>query len=128
MTSLVIDSWAWIEYMQGSAAGKKVDSALTLGNEVWTSVLTIAEVVSKYRRKGMDDTPILDAITTLSRVGVPDADDAAEAGRLQASTKKSSPNFGIADAFVLQLARKLGAKVVTGDSDFRRIKDAELIE
>ena len=128
MTSLVIDSWAWIEYMNGTPAGRKVESAMSSAKDLWTSVLTIAEVVSKYRRKGMDESQALDAIATLSRAGIPDAEDAIEAGRLQARIRKTSPNFGIADAFVLQLARKLGAKVVTGDPDFRGVKDATFID
>jgi predicted nucleic acid-binding protein len=38
-----------------------------------------------------------------------------------------SPNFGLADSFVLQLARKVGAKVLTGDSDFKGLREAEYI-
>jgi predicted nucleic acid-binding protein len=51
-----------------------------------------------------------------------------EAGEIHAIEKKLSPNFSLPDSFVLQLARKLGAKVLTGDPDFRKVKEAELIE
>jgi len=127
MNRLVIDSWAWIEYMDGSGPGRKVDLALTKNSEAWTSVITIAEVVSKYRRKGLDETPILEAISTLSRAGSVGSEDAKEAGRIQSEARRTSPNFSLADAFVLQLARKVGGKVLTGDPGFRGIKEAEFI-
>ena len=127
MTRYVVDSWAWVEYMEGSPAGVKVDSVISRTDGLWTSVLSLAEVVSKYRRKKIDETPATQAISTLSRLGIPSGEDATEAGRIHAEVKPQSPNFGLADSFVLQLARKLGAKVLTGDTDFRGIKEAELI-
>ena len=48
-----------------------------------------------------------------------------EAGLLHARVRKGSPNFSLGDAFVLQLARKPRGKVMTGDPDFRGIREAE---
>jgi predicted nucleic acid-binding protein len=128
MTRYVVDSWAWIEYMDGSGLGRKVDKLISGNVEVWTSVVSLAELASKYSRKGMDRRPVIDAVMTLSRLGVPDGEDAAEAGEIHAIEKRRSPNFSLPDSFVLQLARKIGAKVLTGDPDFRKVKEAELIE
>lgn len=36
--------------------------------------------------------------------------------------------MGLADIFVLLTARKLNAKVVTGDEDFRGLKDSLMIK
>jgi predicted nucleic acid-binding protein len=127
MTRYVVDSWAWVEYMEGSPAGVKADSLISRNDGLWTSVLSLAEVVSKYRRKKIDETPARQAISTLSRLGIPSEEDAIEAGGIHAEIKPKSPAFGLADCFVLQLARKLGAKVLTGDPDFRTIKEAEFI-
>ena len=128
MNSLVVDSWAWVEYLEGSDAGRKAESAMSKSQELWTSVISLAEVVSKYRRRGLDDEVAVRAITTLSKIGIPDLADAEEAGKIHAQFKPGSPNFGLADSFVLQLARKLGSKVLTGDPDFRKLKEAELID
>ena len=128
MTSLVVDSWAWVEYLSGSESGKKVDGAIQEAQEIWVSLASVAEVVSKYRRKGRDDALALRAITTLSKVGIQSLEDAQEAGRIHAELKRKVPNFSLADSFVLQLARKLDATVLTGDPDFRGLKDAEVIE
>jgi len=127
MTSLVVDSWAWIEYLSGSEMGKSAGKAMSDASELWTSVASVAEIVSKYRRAGMEDTLAVNAVTTLSKIGVPSLDDAREAGAIHAELKAKSRNFSLADSFALQLARKKGAKVLTGDTDFRGLKEAQVI-
>jgi predicted nucleic acid-binding protein len=124
---LVVDSWAWVEYLRGSETGKRVDSRLGSSVELWTSVVSITEVVSKYRREGISEQPAVEAISSLSRFGVPSRDDAIEAGRIHVEVRAKSANFGLADSFVLQLARKVGGKVLTGDPDFQALREAEFI-
>jgi predicted nucleic acid-binding protein len=124
---LVVDSWAWVEYLRGSETGRKVDAKLVSTEDLWTSVVSLTAVVSKYRRERIAEQAAIEAIGSLSRFGVPNRDDAIEAGRIHAEVKAKSPNFGLADSFVLQLARKVGAKVLTGDSDFRGLREAEYI-
>ncbi len=41
--------------------------------------------------------------------------------------KRERTNFSLGDAFVLQMARKEGVKVLTGDRDFEGLKDAVMI-
>jgi predicted nucleic acid-binding protein len=125
MNRLVVDSWAWVEYLGGSKMGEAVEKKISGRVELWTSVLSLTEVVSRCRRKGIPEDKALEAIGSLSRLGIPDQRDAAEAGRLHAQVRANSPNFSLADAFVLQLARKLRAKVLTLDPDFKGIKEAE---
>ncbi len=127
MDRLVVDSWAWVEYLRGSEVGKKVDTRISRAGELWTAVVSLTEVVSKYRRETLSEQTAIDAISALSKFGLPTRDDAIEAGRIHAEIKTRSPNFGLADAFVLQLARKVNGKVLTGDPDFKGLREAELI-
>jgi predicted nucleic acid-binding protein len=127
MDRLVVDSWAWVEYLRGSEIGQKVDTRISATGELWTTVVSLTEVVSKYRREKFSEQVAIDAISALSRFGVPSRDDAIEAGKLHAEIKAKSPNFGLADALVLQLARKVNGKVLTGDPDFKGIREAEFI-
>ncbi len=126
-TRLIIDAWSWIEYLSGSELGKKVDRKIAFAAELWTSSVSVAEIVSKYRRKNLDETVALDAVRNLSKVSSPDLSDAAEAGRIHSEVRKRSPNFSIADAFALQLARRVGGKVLTGDPDFGGLEEAEFL-
>jgi PIN domain nuclease of toxin-antitoxin system len=128
MTRLVVDSWAWVEYLDGSRLGKSVGERISTEVELWTSILSLTEIVSKYRRKLIPEEKAIEAIQSLSRLGTPSGIDAIEAGRLHAEVRSKSPNFSLADSYVLQLARKMDAKVLTGDPDFKGIKETEFIE
>jgi predicted nucleic acid-binding protein len=123
----VIDSWAWVEYFAGSEAGKTVERVIQR-SEVWTSSVSLAEVVSKYRRAKLDEGPAVASLLSISRIFAPDEEDAEDAGRIHAQTKLTRPNFSLGDSFVLQLARKLGCRLLTGDPDFRGIEEADLLE
>ncbi|MDG6982801.1 MAG: PIN domain-containing protein [Nitrososphaerota archaeon] len=128
MTSLVVDSWAWVEYLDGSPIGKGVDEAFRHATELWTSAVSVAEIVSKFRRKGRDESLALTALTTLSKVGEPTFEDAQAAGEIHSEVKPKAPGFSLADSFVLQLARRTGSKVLTGDPDFAGLKDAIVLK
>jgi len=127
-SKLVVDSWAWLELFMGTKYGEEVESRLAKSTESLTTAVTLAEVVSVALRRKRPTEDKIAAIRSISRVVAPTPDDAIEAGIIHAKTKDMNPNFSIADAFVLQLARKTGAKVLTGDPAFRGIRDAELIQ
>jgi predicted nucleic acid-binding protein len=127
-TSYVIDSWAWIEYFRSTKHGLTAKGIIEGGGNVFTSALTISEVLSKFARMGMDVDDAYIAINTLSRIIEIDAVLARDAGILHSKIKKESPNFGLVDAFVLQTAMALGAKVLTGDPDFKGLRGVEMLK
>ena len=49
-------------------------------------------------------------------------------GKLHANIKKNRKHMSMADTFVLATARKLNAKVVTGDEDFRGLNEVIMIK
>lgn len=127
MTSYVVDSWAWIEYLDGTAKGSRVRALVEGDSDIHTTASSLAEVASKAKRVGKDPNAAARRISSLSRFAGPTFEDATAAGILHAQTRQKVPNFSLADAFVLRTARRLGAKVLTGDPDFRAIEEAELI-
>ena len=54
MSKYVIDSYAWIEYIDGTQTGRELQKLLEKNEEVYTSVITVAEVVSKAARRNKD--------------------------------------------------------------------------
>ena len=63
----------------------------------------------------------------MSKIIIGSPEFAKEVGVLHAEVKKKIPNFSLGDAFVLQTAKSLNAKVLTGDPDFRSIKEALML-
>lgn len=125
----VVDAYAWIEYLIGSRAGETVKSLLDRERtEIYTCAVTLAEVVSKAAREGADAELAYDILLSNSELVNADAALSKDAGMLHAALRKSIPDFGLADAYVLALARRIKAKVLTGDPHFRDIKEAILLD
>lgn len=129
MTSYIIDSWAWIEYLNGSDAGRKVKQTIEdESNEIFTHVVTLAEIISKVKRRGGDVELAWNAVKTNSKISYVNESESKRAGLLHAKTKSTIPNFSLGDAFVLAAAREQDAKVLTGDPDFETITGVVLLK
>lgn len=128
MTAYILDAFAWIEYLIGSERGEKVKKLIeNEDNDVFTSLVTLAEVVSVTEREKRDSEAIYYRMLMLSKFTGLSPEFSQEAGLLHAKTKKKMRNFSLADAFVLTAAKKLGARIVTGDSHFKRFHKVVLI-
>ena len=128
MTKFILDAYAWIEYFEGSEKGRKVAATVENGpHEVFTSSATAAEVVSKFLRSGRDVKIALNGMNSLSSVLNITKEIGLEAGRIHFEAKKANKEFGMLDSFVLATAKSIGAKVLTGDEDFRPFKEAVFI-
>ena len=123
----IIDSYAWVEYLDGTSEGQKVREILMQNNEIYTLILSIAEVISRTKRKEGDIDIAYKAIISNSRILPINQEMSKEAGLLHAEIRKEIKDFGLIDAFILLTARKLNLKVLTGDSHFKDFKEAVLI-
>ncbi|MBI3051113.1 type II toxin-antitoxin system VapC family toxin [Candidatus Woesearchaeota archaeon] len=111
----MIDSWAWIEYFNGSEVGRSMEKYF--GNEkVIVSSINIAEVFRHLlAKKGLSQAE--DAASYMLGVSfmVPmGARIAVEAAKI-----KHQKKWGLGDSIVLATALEHKATVVTGDSDFK---------
>ena len=127
MTKHVIDAYAWIEYLGGSASGKKVASILENNAEVYTCAITLGEVVSKVARMGKDEKIAHDVLLSNSQIIAVDDELSLQAGLIHCEMRRTQKDFGLADAYILATARKLESKIVTGDPHFQGIKEAIMI-
>lgn len=118
----LIDSWAWIEYLDGTKNGLKVKEILTQENEVFTLILSLAEIISRAKRKEKDIEGVENAILVNSKIINVNVEIAKNAGLLHAEMRKTIKDFGLIDAFVLLTARELKAKVLTGTNISRILK------
>jgi predicted nucleic acid-binding protein len=128
LSSYVIDAWAWVEYLIGSEHGAKINKFLDQSYEVYTCAITLAEVVSKVAREKRDIVAAYNMLLSNSQIVNIDKELSLQAGLLHSELRKTLKDFGLADAYVLATARKLKAKVLTGDKHFKDIKDAIIIK
>jgi predicted nucleic acid-binding protein len=113
--------------LDGTEKGRKVSCLIDGNEELFTCALTVAEVVSKAARKGKDVKSIYDILTSNSKIINADEELSFEAGLIHCEMRKTLKDFGLADAYVLAAARKMEAKILTGDKHFKDIKEAVFI-
>ena len=125
----MVDAWAWVEYLVGSEQGAKLNKILDeSSNEIYTCAITLAEVISKVARENRDVEAACIMLSSNSQLVNIDKELSLEAGLLHCEIRKTLKDFGLADAYVLATARRLNAKVLTGDLHFKNIKDAVMIK
>ena len=117
----VFDSFAWIELFKGGKKGEKVRRLLNEGRD--RIATTTANYYEVYYRLEQEKGPALRErylhfIETKAAVIPISIDIASVAAQIRLVEGLSA-----IDAFTLAAARKLKAKVVTGDKDFEKLKD-----
>ena len=122
-----MDTFSWVEYFAGSAAGEKARPYIE-GGEAFTPTIVIAEFVDKYTREKIDLEERLKFIKTKSSVTLLDEDTAELAGRISAERRPLVKGWGLVDSIVLASARARKMKVLTGDEHFRGLEDAVMIK
>lgn len=119
--TVLLDSWAWIEYFKGSKAGLKVKEYVEGQHEVLISTINIAEVCCFLLRE-KQDVVFAEFMQQRSFVVPLTSDLAFEAAELKVKHK-----MGLSDAIVLATGMEYGATIVTGDEDFKGMKNVILL-
>lgn len=119
--SVVVDSYAWIEYADGSDEGARARQYIEGSSTLFTPAIVVAELADRATRlnRHKDWTASLyPFIRHNSTIVSLDDELANRAGEVKWEMRDSSPEAGLADAIVLATARAQEARVLTGDPDF----------
>ena len=111
----MIDSWAWIEFFLGSGAGKVVSGHIDSDQDLIISAINLAEVyrwILHYYDESIAEEKKCAMLDRCTMINV-DGNIAVEAARIRNTLK-----WGLGDSIVYATAKRVGAKVLTGDSDF----------
>jgi uncharacterized protein len=128
MSKYIIDAYAWIEYLDGTSAGRKVSTLFEGDNEMYCCALTVAEVVSKVARKNQNAQTAYDILLSNAQIVTIDEELSMQAGLIHCEMRKTQKDFGLADAYILALAKMLKAKILTSDAHFENVKEAIMIK
>jgi predicted nucleic acid-binding protein len=128
--TVLVDSWAWIEYFKGSAAGEKVKELIENSQDkVIVSAVNIAEVYNSFLRDY--STPDNKRYAEASRNAMKQRSyvyDVDEEIAVDSAKVKHEKKWGLGDSIIYATARREGAKVLTGDPHFRGLKDVIFLE
>src|SRR3989344_2533945 len=118
--NLTIDTYAWIEYFEGSVQGNKIREILENENEyeVFTPsivLVELADAVVKGKIKINWDELVRFVKLNTKIINI-DEIVAKEAGIIKNNLRKKHPDFGLVDAIVLATARINNSRLLTGDN------------
>jgi len=128
---LIVDTYAWIEFLAGSPQTTTIQKQLGTADVVVTPDIVLAELCRKLERDGVEQNvlrrKVLD-VATLSEVASISIDVAlgvfAAGVDLRTHAKKRHLNQpGLSDEVILSFARVLGGKVLTGDRHFQGLPE-----
>ena len=123
--TVLIDSWAWIEYFKGSESGKKAKKYIEGKEKAIISTINVAEVyrwiLRFYNEKIAEEK--IDIMKERCFVIPVDEEIAIMAAKIKHERK-----FGLGDAIIYATARKENAHLLTGDSDFKNMENVIFID
>jgi len=133
MNSCVIDTYAWVEYLLGSRVGRTAKEFIEAGDSSTPSVV-LAELARWYlreieagRRTNNEMREHLEYVGTVTSIVPLDAILARESGELDFLMKKRARGWPLADSIIYATAKARGAKVVTGDPNFKGLEEVEFL-
>lgn len=131
MGTLVIDSFAWVEFLGAGRYGTAVKSVFEGDDRIVTPDVVLAEVARKLARDGAPEDTVRGHLGSMILLSEPQPITLDIALRtydcdreLRARAKSSRLDGpGFVDALILATARVLNARVLTGDPHFQGLPD-----
>lgn len=128
---IIVDSWAWVEILKLSEAGKAAKAKIEQADEAFTPGLVLAELARKYLREGVAPAVIkrwLQGVSEATEIYGIDPPLALESAKAAAelvakSREEGLSRPGLSDAIILATARAVQGEVLTGDPHFRGLSD-----
>jgi len=123
--TVLIDSWAWIEYWKGGEFAKEAAAFIEGDEESVVSTVNLAEVYYWIAKHYDDHTAKNKLLTVEGRCHVIPVEKGIA---IEGAKIKTESRLGLADSLILATARHTHATVVTGDPDMKELKDVVLLQ
>ena len=128
MSRYVVDSFAWVEYLAATPIGAKVREVVDdEANEIFTSALSVSEIVSRADRDGRDGRRMASLVEGASVIVPMDFTLAVSTGAIHADARRRIRDFPYGDAALLATAKRLRARVLSGDPHFRGMENVDFL-
>ena len=118
--TVLIDSWAWIEYWKGGIHSEAVGSYIQGEEEAVVSTINLAEVYHWILKFYTKETAEQKRAAIEKRCFIVPVDKAIA---VEAAKINHDNNLDLADSLILATARMSGSLVLTGDSDLKSFKE-----
>lgn len=124
---MLLDTYAWIELFKGSAKGKKVEEIIKAEKEVFTSIVSLAEITKWCLDNKRDVYQRLEIVKNYSEILDLDKKIVIIAGKINFEIRKTVKDFGMIDSLIYSTAQIYTLKLLTGDEHFRNLDNVIML-
>ena len=124
----IIDTYAWIEYLNGSSKGKILRKLFESAEDKFITMECCLSELAGYSLKTNQDFESMLEIVKINSIILPVlAKNWLEAARIKDELRKNRPHFGLIDAILVSKRKELKCKLISGDDHFKNLKDVVYI-
>ena len=130
MNGYLLDTWAWVDYLEGGESAQEVNDVLESDERCFTSVQSLAELSDLFHQNRLKIDMKWESVQQFIKIKKTDSlkvteEIAEKAGKIKAEEREEKPDFGLADAVILATARTQNLKLVSGEP---HLTDKEIAE
>ncbi len=123
----LVDSSAWISYLNGDISGEKLNKILKSKGEVFVIAPIISEVTSFVVKNKGNSELAYETISKNSKLIDISLKSAKNAGILHGKAKVEKKNLPLVDAIIMSVAQEFNLTVLTKDNHFKSFKESIII-
>ena len=123
---MLLDSYAWIEFFNGTEKGREVKKVLKEG-KCYTSIISLAEIAEVCSRTDKNVNDFIDKIKNFSTILFLNETVSTVAGKLNFQRKKVVKGWGMMDSFILATALANNLPILTGDKHFKDLPNTKIL-
>ena len=123
---IILDTWAWIEFLKGSEKGEKIKSIIE-NNEIYTSAISIAEISKWVDQNKLEVNERIEKIKQNSKIIYLEETTLIESGKKYNELRKIKKNIGLIDVIIYTTSLLYNLILVTNDEDFSNLPNVQRI-
>lgn len=120
----IIDTYAWIEYFEGSSQGRVLKKLFeNKNNKFITMECCIAELIGYCLKNNLNFENFYSIVESNSFIFVVLREHWVKAAKIRFELRKKIKHFGLIDSILVAKQQEFKAKIVSGDPHFKGLKD-----
>ena len=128
MVVYIIDTYAWVEYTNGTAKGEILRKLLNnASNKFITIECCLAELKGYCLKNNFNFDKMHYAVKKNSLIFPVLKEHWLAAAEIKSEMRKKFKDFGLIDAILIARQKELGCKIISGEKHFKELKDVTYI-
>ena len=128
MVVFIIDTYAWIEYLNGTIKGEILRRLfLNMGNKFITIECCLAELKGYCLKNNLNFDKMQSAVKKNSAIFPVLREHWLDAAEIKSEMRKKFKDFGLIDSILIARQKELNCKIISGEKHFKDLKDVVYI-